>query len=71
MSVMCEIAYSDKDVVPELSYGSHFFQDLVETGIFYVALFDNKDNVVFNEFSNFPNAFVGQETVNDSYLRQR
>ncbi len=29
------------------------------------------DNVVFNEFSNFPNAFVGQETVNDSYLRQR
>ncbi|WP_455542332.1 PEP/pyruvate-binding domain-containing protein [Intestinibacter sp.] len=51
MSVMCEIAYSDKDVVPELSYGSHFFQDLVETGIFYVALFDNKDNVVFNEDS--------------------
>lgn len=49
MSVMCEIAYSDRDVVPELSYGSHFFQDLVETGIFYVALFDNKDNVVFNE----------------------
>ena len=49
MSVMCEIAYSDRDVVPELSYGSHFFQDLVETGIFYVALFDNKENVVFNE----------------------
>lgn len=49
MSVMCEIAYSDRDVVPELSYGSHFFQDLVETGIFYVALFDDKDDVVFNE----------------------
>ncbi len=49
MSVMCEIAYSDKDVVPELSYGSHFFQDLVETGIFYIALFDNKDDIVFNE----------------------
>ena len=49
MSVMCEIAYSDRDVVPELSYGSHFFQDLVETGIFYVALFDNKENVVYNE----------------------
>ena len=49
MSVMCEIAYSDRDVVPELSYGSHFFQDLVETGIFYVSLFDNKENVVFNE----------------------
>ena len=35
--------------MPELSYGSHFFQDLVETGIFYVALFDNKSDVVFNE----------------------
>ena len=49
MSVMCEISYSYRDVVPELSYGSLFFQDLVETGIFYVALFDNKENVVFNE----------------------
>ena len=51
ISVLCELASSDKDVVPELSYGSHFFQDLVETGIFYVALFDNKENVVFNENS--------------------
>ena len=28
MSVMCEIAYSNKDLMPELSYGSHFFQVL-------------------------------------------
>ncbi|MGL5346144.1 MAG: PEP/pyruvate-binding domain-containing protein [Peptostreptococcaceae bacterium] len=49
MSVMCEVAYSSEGFMPELSYGSHFFQDLVETGIFYVALFDNKDNVVFHE----------------------
>ncbi|MGL5315433.1 MAG: PEP/pyruvate-binding domain-containing protein, partial [Peptostreptococcaceae bacterium] len=49
MSVMCEVAYSNEGFMPELSYGSHFFQDLVETGIFYVALFDNKDNVSFNE----------------------
>jgi hypothetical protein len=26
-------------MVPDLSYGSHFFQDLVETGIAYAALF--------------------------------
>jgi hypothetical protein len=25
--------------VPELSFGSHFFQDLVEADIFYLALF--------------------------------
>ncbi|MBU1026170.1 MAG: PEP/pyruvate-binding domain-containing protein [Candidatus Margulisbacteria bacterium] len=35
--------------MPELSFGSHFFLDLVETNIFYTALFmDNKD-VWFNK----------------------
>jgi len=48
MSVMCEVASTDAGFVPELSYGSHFFQDLVETGIFYVALFDGKEDVTFN-----------------------
>ena len=33
---------------PELSYGSHFFQDLVETGIFYAAVFDDRPGVRFN-----------------------
>lgn len=34
--------------MPELSYGSHFFQDLVETGIFYVAIIDGHGDVLFN-----------------------
>ena len=34
--------------MPELSYGSHFFQDIVESGIFYVAIFDGHKDVVFN-----------------------
>ena len=28
--------------MPELSFGTHFFQDLVETEIFYVAIFPEK-----------------------------
>lgn len=32
-----------------MSYGSHFFADLVETGIFYVALFTGRCGVTFNE----------------------
>ncbi|NTV90963.1 MAG: pyruvate kinase, partial [Clostridiales bacterium] len=48
MSVICEMAFKAGGLMPELSYGSHFFQDLVETGIFYVALFDD-DTVVFNK----------------------
>ena len=35
--------------MPELSFGTHFFQDLVETDIFYVALFPQKQNVVFHK----------------------
>ena len=34
--------------MPELSFGTHFFQDLVETQIFYVALFPDKEGIVFN-----------------------
>lgn len=50
MSAMCEISYADKGLMPELSYGSHFFQDLVESGVFYVALFpEHKEQVVFRE----------------------
>ncbi|MBN1126060.1 MAG: hypothetical protein JXA82_13715 [Sedimentisphaerales bacterium] len=42
VSVLCEMSYSEGNLMPELSYGSHFFQDLVETEIFYTALFLEK-----------------------------
>jgi hypothetical protein len=48
MSALCEISYPGGNLMPELSYGSHFFQDLVEEEIFYVALFCEKKDVVFN-----------------------
>ena len=37
-SVLIEIAHRRGDFVPEVSYGTHFFQDLVEDGIYYLAL---------------------------------
>ncbi len=46
--VLGEIAYSDGNLMPELSYGTHFFQDLVETGIFYIAIFPGEEGVTFN-----------------------
>ena len=48
MSVICEVSSTEAGFMPELSYGSHFFQDLVETGVFYVAIFDGQKDVVFN-----------------------
>ncbi|NLT29701.1 MAG: pyruvate kinase, partial [Propionibacterium sp.] len=46
--VLCEITYSAGGFLPELSYGSHFFQDLVESGCFYLAVFDERPGVEFN-----------------------
>lgn len=48
MSVICEVSSKEEGLMPELSYGSHFFQDLVETGIFYVAIFAGQKDVIFN-----------------------
>ncbi len=38
MTAIAEVAFEAGGLHPELSFGTHFFQDLVETGIFYVAL---------------------------------
>ncbi|MBN1829773.1 MAG: GAF domain-containing protein [Deltaproteobacteria bacterium] len=58
MTVIAEMAYRAGDLMPELSFGTHFFQDLVETGIFYIALFPDKDETFFNAsfFAGVPNA---------------
>ncbi len=45
---VCEIADSKVGYNPELSYGSHFFQDLVEAGILYNAIFENEKTLLFN-----------------------
>lgn len=47
MKVICEVASAEGGLMPELSYGSHFFQDLVETGIFYCAIFSGQDDVFY------------------------
>ncbi|MCR5357188.1 MAG: PEP/pyruvate-binding domain-containing protein [Lachnospiraceae bacterium] len=45
---ICEVSDSRAGYNPELSYGSHFFQDLVEAGILYNAIFENEKTLAFN-----------------------
>ena len=45
---ICEISDSRAGYNPELSYGSHFFQDLVEAGILYNAIFENEKTILYN-----------------------
>ncbi|MFA7485707.1 MAG: PEP/pyruvate-binding domain-containing protein [Phycisphaerae bacterium] len=49
IAVMVEIAYEGGNLMPELSFGTHFFQDLVETDIFYAAIFPQMEKVIFNK----------------------
>ncbi len=43
-----EIAYQDGSLIPDLSFGTHFFQDMVEMDIFYMAIYPENDGVIFN-----------------------
>ena len=47
-AVLGELAFTTGGFVPELSYGTHFFQDLVETDIFYLTLNEVKEGTAFN-----------------------
>lgn len=48
VSVLCEVSSQKSGFMPELSYGSHFFQDLVESEIFYAGIFEGQQDVIFN-----------------------
>jgi hypothetical protein len=48
-AVLIEVARQRGNYVPDLSFGTHFFQDLVEAGIRYLPLYPDEPDVVFNE----------------------
>jgi len=48
-SLLVEIARKKGNYVPDLSFGTHFFQDLVEAKIHYLALYPDEEGNLFNE----------------------
>ncbi|MGE5606148.1 MAG: PEP/pyruvate-binding domain-containing protein [Bacteroidota bacterium] len=48
-SLLVEIARQKGNYLPELSFGTHFFQDLVESNIRYLPLYPDDSGTVFNE----------------------
>ncbi|MBP7147611.1 MAG: PEP/pyruvate-binding domain-containing protein [Acidobacteria bacterium] len=48
-AMLIEIARAKGDHVPEVSFGTHFFQDLVESKIRYLALYPDTTSDEFNE----------------------
>ncbi len=55
--MLVEVAVARNGVVPEVSYGTHFFQDLVESNIYALSLFPDDAETIFNRafFDNSPN----------------
>ncbi len=48
-AVLIEIAKKKGDYLPEPSFGTHFFQDLVESDIRYLPLYPDDSGMIFNE----------------------
>ena len=73
-AVLIEIAVSHGGSMPELSYGTHFFQDLVEAGIHSLPLHLGADSSRFNWafFRESPNALaeiLPEDAALGDYLR--
>jgi len=47
-AALIEVAQKQGDYIPDLSFGTHFFQDLVESAIRYLPLYPDDKNIVFN-----------------------
>ncbi|MFP3154805.1 PEP/pyruvate-binding domain-containing protein [Lachnospiraceae bacterium ZAX-1] len=63
MAAICEVSYREGGLMPELSFGSHFFQDIVESDIFYAAIFDGKPEVVLK-----PELFLKEENQIEAFV---
>ena len=48
-AALIEIARKKGNYVPDLSFGTHFFQDLVEADIRYLPLYPDEEGIIFNE----------------------
>jgi hypothetical protein len=59
-AVLIEVAHEEEGHVPEVSYGTHFFQDLVEANIYPLPLYPDDPAVIYREhfFQNAPNHLV-------------
>ncbi len=64
--VLVEMAREEAGQVPEVSYGTHFFQDLVEAQIIYIPVYPDDKEAGFNRdfFAGAPNRL--QDLVPDA-----
>ncbi|MBC8450187.1 MAG: PEP/pyruvate-binding domain-containing protein [Chloroflexi bacterium] len=59
-AMLIEVAFAGPEGTPDVSYGTHFFQDLVEANIYPLPLYPDEKGTVFNRafFDDTPNALA-------------
>jgi hypothetical protein len=59
VSVLCEVAKMHEGLTPDLSLGTHFFNDIVEMSILYIGVTPDKNGSILNEdfLKQVPNKF--------------
>ena len=67
--ILGEVAFAREDYTPEVSFGTHFFNDLVEAQIAPVAIFPDQTDTLFNEefFKESPNQLSSLAAEFESY----
>ncbi len=60
VSVICEIGVMHEGLTPDLSMGTHFFNDMVELDILYIGFFAFKEENILNEgfLKTLPDSFT-------------
>jgi pyruvate,water dikinase len=49
VSIICEVALMHEGLIPDVSLGTHFFNDLVEMDMLYLAISPEKEGHLLNE----------------------
>ncbi|MCX7797257.1 MAG: pyruvate, phosphate dikinase [Melioribacter sp.] len=69
-AMLIEIARKKGNYIPEVSFGTHFFQDLVEANIRYLPLYPDDEGVIFNEKFLTENENLLESIVPEFYYLQ-
>ncbi len=72
--MLIEIGIARDGVIPEVSYGTHFFQDLVESRIYPLSLFPDAPDTIFNrqlvdEAPNHLPALLPEDSIYADYIK--
>lgn len=70
VSIVCEIVGMRKELIPDVSLGTHFLSELVELDMLYLAIFPNQPDNALNErfLIDAPNRLLDLDPASERWL---